>query len=66
MFREMRRSKQLLSVDDTVAIINRCTNGVLACFGKTIIFRIGEQNYRVKNIANRRRIKKTSAREVFL
>lgn len=33
MFREMRRSKQLLSVEDTVAIVDRCTNGVLACVG---------------------------------
>lgn len=33
MFREMRRSKQLLAMDDTVAIMKRCTNGVLACSG---------------------------------
>ncbi len=33
MFREMRRSKQLLSVEDTAAVMNRCTNGVLACLG---------------------------------
>ncbi|HHV71428.1 MAG TPA: pyridoxamine 5'-phosphate oxidase family protein [Clostridia bacterium] len=33
MFREMRRSKQLLSREDTLAVMNRCTNGVLACLG---------------------------------
>lgn len=33
MFREMRRSKQLLAMDDTVAVMKRCTNGVLACSG---------------------------------
>ena len=33
MFREMRRIKQLLSKEDTDAIMNRCTNGVLACCG---------------------------------
>jgi nitroimidazol reductase NimA-like FMN-containing flavoprotein (pyridoxamine 5'-phosphate oxidase superfamily) len=33
MFREMRRGKQLLSTDDTVAVMDRCTNGVLACLG---------------------------------
>jgi uncharacterized protein len=33
MFREMRRSKQLLSTIDTVAVMDRCTNGVLACLG---------------------------------
>ncbi|WP_019849961.1 pyridoxamine 5'-phosphate oxidase family protein [Desulfitobacterium sp. PCE1] len=33
MFREMRRSKQLLSREDTVAVMDRCTNGVLACLG---------------------------------
>lgn len=33
MFREMRRGKQLLSMEDTVAVMNRCTNGVLACLG---------------------------------
>lgn len=33
MFREMRRGKQLLSVEDTAAVMDRCTNGVLACFG---------------------------------
>ena len=33
MFREMRRGKQLLSVDDTNAVMERCTNGILACIG---------------------------------
>lgn len=33
MFREMRRSKQLLSPEDTKAVMDRCTNGVLACLG---------------------------------
>ncbi|MHB8097310.1 MAG: pyridoxamine 5'-phosphate oxidase family protein [Erysipelotrichaceae bacterium] len=33
MFREMRRSKQLLTAEETVAVLNRCTNGVLACLG---------------------------------
>lgn len=33
MFREMRRSKQLLSMEDTIAVMNRCTSGVLACLG---------------------------------
>lgn len=33
MFREMRRSKQLLSTEDTAAVMDRCTNGVLACLG---------------------------------
>ncbi|QNO13292.1 pyridoxamine 5'-phosphate oxidase family protein [Alkalicella caledoniensis] len=33
MFREMRRKKQLLSIDDTIAVLERCTNGVLACIG---------------------------------
>ena len=33
MFREMRRGKQLLSVEDTAAVMERCTNGVLACLG---------------------------------
>ena len=33
MFREMRRGKQLLSMEDTKAVMDRCTNGVLACFG---------------------------------
>jgi nitroimidazol reductase NimA-like FMN-containing flavoprotein (pyridoxamine 5'-phosphate oxidase superfamily) len=29
----MRRSKQLLSNEDTAAVMGRCTNGVLACLG---------------------------------
>ncbi|HHY90330.1 MAG TPA: pyridoxamine 5'-phosphate oxidase family protein [Clostridiales bacterium] len=33
MFREMRRIKQLLSKEETEAVINRCTSGVLACMG---------------------------------
>ncbi|MDU4960354.1 MAG: pyridoxamine 5'-phosphate oxidase family protein [Sporomusaceae bacterium] len=33
MFRDMRRGRQLLSREDTVAVMNRCTNGVLACLG---------------------------------
>jgi len=33
MFRKMRRGKQLLSMEDTVAVMDRCTNGVLACLG---------------------------------
>jgi hypothetical protein len=33
MFREMRRGKQLLSKEDTAAVMKRCTNGVLACLG---------------------------------
>ena len=33
MFREMRRGKQLLSKEDTAAVMDRCTNGVLACIG---------------------------------
>lgn len=33
MFREMRRGKQLLSKEDTVAVMDRCTNGDLACLG---------------------------------
>jgi len=33
MFREMRRCKQLLSMEDTIAVMERCTNGVLACLG---------------------------------
>ena len=33
MFREMRRAKQLMSVEDTEAVLVRCTNGVLACLG---------------------------------
>jgi len=33
MFREMRRSKQSLSIEDTIGVMARCTNGVLACLG---------------------------------
>lgn len=33
MFRKMRRSEQLLSDGDTLAIMNKCTNGILACLG---------------------------------
>lgn len=33
MFREMRRIKQLLSTEDVNAIMERCTNGILACMG---------------------------------
>jgi nitroimidazol reductase NimA-like FMN-containing flavoprotein (pyridoxamine 5'-phosphate oxidase superfamily) len=33
MFREMRRNKQLLLPEDTIAVMDRCTNGVLACLG---------------------------------
>lgn len=33
MFREMRRNKQLLSLEDINAVMDRCTNGVLACLG---------------------------------
>ena len=33
MFRKMRRGKQILLMEDTVAIMNRCSNGVLACLG---------------------------------
>ena len=33
MFREMRRNRQLLSTEDTKAVLDRCTNGVLACLG---------------------------------
>jgi Predicted flavin-nucleotide-binding protein len=33
MFREMRRGKQVLSMEDTIAVMDRCTNGVLACLG---------------------------------
>lgn len=33
MFREMRRNKQLLSLEDTIAVMDRCTNGVFACLG---------------------------------
>ena len=33
MFREMRRKNQLLTQEDTNAVMNRCTNGILACLG---------------------------------
>jgi nitroimidazol reductase NimA-like FMN-containing flavoprotein (pyridoxamine 5'-phosphate oxidase superfamily) len=33
VFRDMRRGRQLLSTEDTVAVMRRCTNGVLACSG---------------------------------
>ena len=33
MFREMRRIRQLLSADDTIAVLARCKNGVLSCLG---------------------------------
>jgi len=33
MFRKMRRNKQLMSQEDTIAVMKRCTNGVLACSG---------------------------------
>ncbi len=33
MFRTMRRNKQLLSMSDIVVVMERCTNGVLACIG---------------------------------
>lgn len=33
MFKEMRRIKQLLLMEETEAVLNRCTNGVLACLG---------------------------------
>ncbi|MDW7728982.1 MAG: pyridoxamine 5'-phosphate oxidase family protein, partial [Bacillota bacterium] len=33
MFRKMIRVRQMLSIDDTIAVLNRCTNGVLACSG---------------------------------
>ncbi len=33
MVRIMRRDKQLLSKEDTDAVMKRCTNGVLACMG---------------------------------
>ena len=33
MFREMRRSKQLLTMEENVTVLSRCTNGVLACLG---------------------------------
>ena len=33
MFREMKRGKQLLSMEETAAVLCRGTNGVLACLG---------------------------------
>jgi len=33
MCREMRRAKQLLSMEDTLRVMTRCTHGVLACLG---------------------------------
>lgn len=33
MFRKMRRGRQLLSPEDTTAVMERSTNGVLACLG---------------------------------
>lgn len=33
MFREMRRNKQLLTKVENEAVLNRCSNGVLACLG---------------------------------
>jgi len=33
VFREMRRIRQLLPEEDTAAVMERCSNGVLACFG---------------------------------
>ena len=33
MFREIRRKKQLLSAEDTRAVMDRCTAGTLACMG---------------------------------
>ncbi len=33
MFREMRRKKQLLSANETAAVLTGFTNGVLACQG---------------------------------
>ena len=33
MFREMRRNKQLLTIEEIDAVMNRCSNGVLACIG---------------------------------
>ncbi len=33
MFREMRRNKQSLSKEDILAVMERCSNGVLACIG---------------------------------
>lgn len=33
MFRGMRRNKQLMSMEETIDVMGRCTNGVLACIG---------------------------------
>lgn len=33
MFREMRRSKQILSKEETIEILNKCTAGVLGVIG---------------------------------
>lgn len=33
MFRKMRRSRQLLSIEDTTAVMKRGSNGILACYG---------------------------------
>jgi nitroimidazol reductase NimA-like FMN-containing flavoprotein (pyridoxamine 5'-phosphate oxidase superfamily) len=33
VFRDMRRTKQLLTTEETAAVMNRCTSGVLACIG---------------------------------
>jgi len=33
MFREMRRPKQMLSMEEVAAVMDRRTNGVLACLG---------------------------------
>lgn len=37
MFRKMRRCKQQLLLKETIAVMNRCTNGILAC--------VGDENY---------------------
>ncbi|QSX09213.1 pyridoxamine 5'-phosphate oxidase family protein [Alkalibacter rhizosphaerae] len=33
MFREMRRIKQAMRVEEIIAVLERCSNGVLACHG---------------------------------
>lgn len=33
MIREMRRNEQSLSMDDNMAILNRCSSGIMACHG---------------------------------
>jgi len=33
VFREMKRSKQALSAEDSMAVLDRCSSGVLACCG---------------------------------